>query len=171
MEAGPKKRGRPATGRGPMLSFRGPNNGYWIDRIDKFAERYPGMSRSDAIRCLIDLGLTVPKDRRQTLFDPLSMDSKAWETFKYQPTTEEQEKILVRGKREGERSRAGSLVRVGFTEEEVQHVIEARRSIFAEQAASKPSAEVTPGPRPVRKGRGLTPEQVREMADRAERHK
>ena len=49
-----KKRGRPATGVDPMLSLRLPAER--IEAIDAWAEK-EGVSRSEAIRLLIDRGL------------------------------------------------------------------------------------------------------------------
>jgi hypothetical protein len=51
-----KKRGRPATGRDPMVSSRIP--GDVVSAIDQWAELNE-TTRSDAIRRLVELGLTV----------------------------------------------------------------------------------------------------------------
>jgi hypothetical protein len=50
----PKKRGRPATGKDPMLAFRAPEN--LTREIDYWAEKRE-LTRSDAIRKLIEDGL------------------------------------------------------------------------------------------------------------------
>src|SRR5262249_8250309 len=52
----PKKRGRPATGKDPLLSFRAPPE---LRRdIDKWRKRQPDRpSRSEAIRQLLERGL------------------------------------------------------------------------------------------------------------------
>jgi len=52
----PKKRGRPATGKDPMLSFRSPPE--LTARIDAYAER-EGLPRSGAIRRLVEKGLQL----------------------------------------------------------------------------------------------------------------
>ncbi len=49
-----KKKGRPATGMDPMLSFRSPAE--LTARIEAFAER-EGTPRSEAIRRLVEKGL------------------------------------------------------------------------------------------------------------------
>jgi hypothetical protein len=57
-----KKRGRPATGNDPMMAFRMPQEMKY--KIDEWADHQPdNPPRSEAIRRLIDLGLTV-KQRR-----------------------------------------------------------------------------------------------------------
>ena len=50
----PKKRGRPATGRDPLLNFRSPER--LTAEIDDWAEHHD-LTRSDAIRKLIEDGL------------------------------------------------------------------------------------------------------------------
>jgi len=50
----PKKRGRPATGRDPMLGFRSP--GELTEQIDAYAEEN-GLPRAAAIRKLVETGL------------------------------------------------------------------------------------------------------------------
>jgi predicted DNA-binding protein len=50
----PKKRGRPATGKDPLIGFRLPKE--MIEAIDRFA-RKEGTSRSRALRILIERGL------------------------------------------------------------------------------------------------------------------
>jgi len=53
-----KKRGRPATGRGTMVSSRLPPSA--VDEIDDWA-LLNKTTRSDAIRRLVELGLKVKK--------------------------------------------------------------------------------------------------------------
>ena len=50
-----RKRGRPATGRDPVITVRLPKR--TSRGLKLLAEAYPGMSRSVAIRCAIELGL------------------------------------------------------------------------------------------------------------------
>jgi hypothetical protein len=50
-----RKRGRPATGRDPVIPVRLPKR--TLRGLTLFAQAYPGMSRSVAIRCVIELGL------------------------------------------------------------------------------------------------------------------
>ena len=50
----PKKRGRPATGKDPMLTFRSPEQ--LTARIEAFAEQID-KPRSEAIRQLVEKGL------------------------------------------------------------------------------------------------------------------
>ena len=54
IEVLPKKRGRPATGKDPMLTFRAPEE--MIREIERWAEDH-GMPRSEALRKLIEDGL------------------------------------------------------------------------------------------------------------------
>lgn len=54
IEVIPKKRGRPATGKDPLLTIRAPAE--LIASIEAWAER-EGLSRSDAVRQLIEAGL------------------------------------------------------------------------------------------------------------------
>lgn len=62
--AKPKKRGRgrPATGRDPMIGLRLPKRA--TARLDKWAKA-GGYTRSEAIRVLIERGLTHPGDDRR----------------------------------------------------------------------------------------------------------
>jgi hypothetical protein len=53
-----KKRGRPATGRAPMVSSRIP--AATVDAVDAWAT-HNETTRSDAIRRLVELGLKVKK--------------------------------------------------------------------------------------------------------------
>lgn len=50
----PKKRGRPATGRDPLIGFRAPPS--LVVKLDAYAER-EGLKRSEAIRRLVEEGL------------------------------------------------------------------------------------------------------------------
>jgi hypothetical protein len=57
-----RKRGRPATGRGLMVSSRIPEA--TVATIDRWAEQNE-TTRSDAIRRLVELGLTVKRRAKQ----------------------------------------------------------------------------------------------------------
>jgi predicted DNA-binding protein len=50
----PKKRGRPATGKDPMLTFRSPPD--LTERIEGYADKIK-QPRSEAIRRLVEKGL------------------------------------------------------------------------------------------------------------------
>jgi hypothetical protein len=50
----PKKRGRPATGKDPLLTTRAPRE--TIEAIEAWAAKN-GVTRSEAIRRLVELGL------------------------------------------------------------------------------------------------------------------
>ncbi|MFT8334679.1 MAG: ribbon-helix-helix protein, CopG family [Acetobacter orientalis] len=52
----PKKRGRPATGKDPMLAGRVPAE--MIEAVERWAAQH-NLTRSEAIRRLIQLGLDV----------------------------------------------------------------------------------------------------------------
>lgn len=52
----PKRRGRPATGKDPMVGFRSPLE--LTNRIDRFAEKH-GVARAEAIRRLVEQGLNA----------------------------------------------------------------------------------------------------------------
>lgn len=54
----PKKRGRPATGKDPLLTVRAPPE--LISAIGAWADR-AGLARSEAVRRLIEAGLTQVK--------------------------------------------------------------------------------------------------------------
>lgn len=54
----PKKRGRPATGRDPLVGFRAPPT--LVSKLDAYAER-EGLRRSEAIRRLVEEGLAVTR--------------------------------------------------------------------------------------------------------------
>lgn len=56
----PKKRGRPATGRDPLLTGRVPAE--MIVAVEEWAERHK-VSRSEAVRRLIQLGLDTEQKR------------------------------------------------------------------------------------------------------------
>jgi len=60
----PKKRGRPATGKDPMMALRMPPA--FKARIDSWAEAQKDkLSRSEAIRRLVELGLAADAKRPQ----------------------------------------------------------------------------------------------------------
>jgi hypothetical protein len=62
-KAGQKtRRGRPATGRGTMVSSRMPQP--TVDAVDEWASRNE-TTRSDAIRRLVELGLTIKPKAKQ----------------------------------------------------------------------------------------------------------
>jgi hypothetical protein len=56
-----KRRGRPATGQDPLVGFRLPPE--TLRRLDQLAER-KGISRSDAIRRLIQAGLLGDRESK-----------------------------------------------------------------------------------------------------------
>jgi hypothetical protein len=58
----PKKRGRPATGKDPLVAFRAP--AALSARIDAYAELID-KPRSAAIRRLVEAGLTIPPPPRK----------------------------------------------------------------------------------------------------------
>ena len=60
----PKKRGRPGTGKDPMLAFRAPPA--FTAEVEAWAKRQPDSpSRSEALRRLVELGLAGKgKERR-----------------------------------------------------------------------------------------------------------
>jgi hypothetical protein len=64
----PKRRGRPATGRDPLVKVRLP--AYFLDDIDRWARRFDGMGRSIAIRSLLKLGLGRSRGKPATVYDP-----------------------------------------------------------------------------------------------------
>jgi hypothetical protein len=57
-----KKRGRPATGRDPVSAVRLPTD--LTAEIDAWAEKHGSDTRSEAIRRLVELGLTVKAPAR-----------------------------------------------------------------------------------------------------------
>lgn len=57
----PKKRGRPATGKDPLVGARFPQE--LIDAIDGWAAKNDA-SRSEAIRWLVEMGLKVKREKR-----------------------------------------------------------------------------------------------------------
>ena len=58
----PKKRGRPATGRDPLLAFRSPPD--LTEKIDAWigCQPQPRPARSEAIRRLLNVALGKPAD-------------------------------------------------------------------------------------------------------------
>ena len=59
-----KKRGRPRIGQTPVVSFR--LDLEWQQDIDEWRSGEPGLpSRSDAIRCLIGMGLSAAYEERK----------------------------------------------------------------------------------------------------------
>ena len=54
----PKKRGRPATGRDPLVGFRAPPE--LLALLDSYAER-EGLKRSEAIRGLVEQALKAKR--------------------------------------------------------------------------------------------------------------
>ena len=59
----PKKRGRPGTGKDPMLAFRAPPA--FTAEVEAWAKRQPDSpSRSEALRRLVELALAKEKRRR-----------------------------------------------------------------------------------------------------------
>src|SRR5262249_11270854 len=72
----PKKRGRPATGNDPVRSFRMPDE--LMGRIDTWsADQEDRPSRAEAIRRLVEIGLTVktksaPSERQRVLLADLA---------------------------------------------------------------------------------------------------
>src|SRR5258708_2845830 len=63
----PKRRGRPATGRDPVVEVRMPSG--VIQAIDRWAARFTDLDRSAAIRALVELGLRAGRKRNRG-FDP-----------------------------------------------------------------------------------------------------
>jgi metal-responsive CopG/Arc/MetJ family transcriptional regulator len=59
MPAKPKKRGRPATGVDPLYGVRIPDT--LILAVDRWAAENDAPSRSDAMRRLLELGLSFSK--------------------------------------------------------------------------------------------------------------
>jgi hypothetical protein len=63
-KATPKRRGRPATGKAPTRTLRLTDQ--FIASVDTWAERQPDApGRSEAIRRLVELGLTVRSKAKQ----------------------------------------------------------------------------------------------------------
>jgi len=59
-----KKRGRPRIGQIPVISFR--LELAWQEEIEEWRRREPGnLSRTDAIRCLIGMGLSAADEERK----------------------------------------------------------------------------------------------------------
>jgi hypothetical protein len=63
----PKRLGRPATGRDPLVAVRLPED--LLAKVTRWANIY-GMDRSAALRSLIDLGLQAPAKKRREVVDP-----------------------------------------------------------------------------------------------------
>jgi hypothetical protein len=60
-----KKRGRPPIGQDPVLSFR--LHPVWKEAIDQWRSKEPDKpSRSEAIRCLIGMGLDAAMKKPRT---------------------------------------------------------------------------------------------------------
>jgi len=56
----PKKRGRPATGKDPMLTFRAPPT--FTAEVEAWAKRQPDRpSRSEALRRLVEMALKLKR--------------------------------------------------------------------------------------------------------------
>jgi hypothetical protein len=65
---GPRKRGRPATGRDAVVKVGVPK--FLLDRIDRWAGRFDDMDRSTVLRCLLNLGLSRSRGKPTTVYDP-----------------------------------------------------------------------------------------------------
>jgi hypothetical protein len=65
--AGPKRRGRPATGRDPSVKVRMPAG--VIDAIDRWAAKFHELDRSAAVRALVELGLRAGRKHDRAI-DP-----------------------------------------------------------------------------------------------------
>lgn len=61
ISAKPKKRGRPATGKDPMVGFRSPPD--LTREIDKWADRNGIPFRSEAIRRLVEKALAAEEPK------------------------------------------------------------------------------------------------------------
>lgn len=61
----PRKGGRPATGRDPLVQVRLPK--FMLERIDHWAGRFPDMDRSKALRCLLGIGLESSRSKATDL--------------------------------------------------------------------------------------------------------
>ena len=64
---GPKRRGRPSTGRDPFVKVRMPPA--VIGAIDRWAAKFADLDRSGAIRALVELGLRAGR-KQDRVFDP-----------------------------------------------------------------------------------------------------
>jgi hypothetical protein len=65
----PKKRGRPATGKDPLMGFRASPE--MRASVVRWAENQPDTpSLSEAIRRLVELGLTVSSPKERSLVPP-----------------------------------------------------------------------------------------------------
>jgi Arc/MetJ-type ribon-helix-helix transcriptional regulator len=69
-----RKRGRPATGRDPLITLRIPEE--LASQIDEWRARYEGMDRSAALRILLQRGLQasaeIDRDMQQAAEPPWS---------------------------------------------------------------------------------------------------
>jgi hypothetical protein len=63
----PKRGGRPATGRDPLVQLRMPAD--LIQAIERFAAKFQDLDRSSAIRALVELGLRAGRKKNQAV-DP-----------------------------------------------------------------------------------------------------
>ncbi len=63
----PKRGGRPATGRDPLVQLRMPAD--LIQAIDRWAGKFQDLDRSSAIRALLELGLRAGRKRNEAV-DP-----------------------------------------------------------------------------------------------------
>jgi hypothetical protein len=78
--SGPRKSaGRPATGCDPVVRVRMPPD--ILAAIDRFAGKFAGLSRSQAIRALIDIGLHAGRKRNEDLVDYGCPDSRGGVDF------------------------------------------------------------------------------------------
>ena len=64
---GPKKRGRPATGRDQVVKVGLPAP--FLQRIDRWAGGFHDMDRSAALRCLLNIGLSRSRSKAAVVFD------------------------------------------------------------------------------------------------------
>ncbi len=62
ISVGPKRRGRPATGRDPFVKVRMPPD--IIQAIERWAAKSQDLDRSAAIRSLVELGLHAGRKKR-----------------------------------------------------------------------------------------------------------
>ena len=68
----PKKRGRPAKGRDPLVTVR--LTPEMLERIARWRMGYPKLTASETLRVLIDLGLKTPPSKRFSVSDPKAME-------------------------------------------------------------------------------------------------
>src|SRR3954470_9313238 len=83
-----RKRGRPATGRDPVLAVRAPAD--MIARIESWRGEYEGMPLPVALRILLNLGLKTPPSalRQKDLIDPKDPDGTYVAPRSYKPKVE-----------------------------------------------------------------------------------